>query len=376
MKDVKRCTRCILPESLPSVERDINGVCNYCRTYDRLFSNWEHVKSQRKKEFEHLLQRVKRLNRPYDCLIPLSGGKDSTYTLYLCNKIYGLKCLCVTFDNGFLSEYARMNIKNALKATGADHIFYSINRNILLKLYKLFLIKCGQFCPVCMRGIELSTEMAVKAFRIPLVVYGTGGRFTYLGFIPELFQDGDVHFMKKVVTGETLEKDVGPILLNFTSNIQKIIRITCELLRLPNPMLTNRIALYDYIDTNYDEIYNTIKQEMGWKKPVDQFEHMDCILHEIPFYIHTLKFPELTTDTLYYSGLIRLGRMTREEAMNLISNKSIKTLVPTVLDSFLREIGMSKDEFEASVRDWRKVEKFRKKENVIVSIYRRRIARV
>lgn len=153
-------------------------------------------------------------------------------------------------------------------------------------------------------------------------------------------------------------------------------RITCELLRLPNPMLTNRIALYDYIDANYDEIYNTIKQEMGWKKPVDQFEHMDCILHEIPFYIHTLKFPELTTDTLYYSGLIRLGRMTREEAMNLESNNPIKTLVPTVLDSFLREIGMSKDEFEASVRDWRKVEKFRKKENVIVSIYRRRIARV
>ena len=88
MKDVKRCTRCILPESLPSVELDKSGVCNYCRTYDRLFSNWENVKSQRKKEFEHLLQRVKRLNRPYDCLIPLSGGKDSTYTLYLFNKIF------------------------------------------------------------------------------------------------------------------------------------------------------------------------------------------------------------------------------------------------------------------------------------------------
>ena len=111
MKDIKRCMRCILPESLPSVELDKNGICNHCKTYDRLFSNWEDVKSQRKKEFEDLLQRAKRLNRNYDCLILLSGGKDSTYALYLCDKIYKLKCLCITFDNGFLVEQAKNNIK-------------------------------------------------------------------------------------------------------------------------------------------------------------------------------------------------------------------------------------------------------------------------
>jgi len=81
MKDIKRCKRCILPESLPSVKLDKNGICNHCNTYDRLFSNWKDVKSQRKKEFEDLLEWAKRLNRNYDCLILLSGGKDSTYAL-------------------------------------------------------------------------------------------------------------------------------------------------------------------------------------------------------------------------------------------------------------------------------------------------------
>ena len=80
----------------------------------------------KKKQFEQIIEKVKKQNAEYDCLIPLSGGKDSTYALYVCDKIYNLKCLCITFDNGFLSDYARKNIKNAINATRADHIYFRV----------------------------------------------------------------------------------------------------------------------------------------------------------------------------------------------------------------------------------------------------------
>ena len=359
MAEIKRCARCILPTSLPSVKLDNEEICNYCRNHEKMLDTWEKTKSKRKEEFEALIQRVKQLNRPYDCLIPLSGGKDSTYALYVCSKMYGLKCLCVTFDNGFLSDYAKSNISNAIEKTGADHIYYRIDRALLLQLYKLFLLKTGQFCPVCMRGIELSTEYAAKIFKVPLIVYGTGERFTYLGFIPEIFQAGDVPFIKEVLKGEPLAEAVGPMTVNLTSTIKRVISFSFRLLKIRNFMTPQRVGLYDYIEANYDAIYTTITQEMGWKKPENQFEHMDCLLHELPFYMHTLKFPELSKDTLYHSGLIRLGRMTREEAINRINNKQNER--PAILDSFLEELEMSNNEFEESIRDWRKIERYRKK---------------
>lgn len=226
VEEIRRCKRCVLPESLPSLTLDNNGICNHCTTYYRLFGNWEDRKLKRGKEFENLLQKAKRLNRPYDCLIPLSGGKDSTYALYLCSQVYGLKCLCVTFDNGFLSEYARKNIQNAIRISGADHMFFSINRSTLLELFEIFLIKCGNFCPACMRGIRVSVEKAAKMFRIPLVISGGGRRVAYLSFLPEIFEGGTESFFKNVVKGEAVEKVVSQMYLN--SNTVNIMRILLE----------------------------------------------------------------------------------------------------------------------------------------------------
>jgi len=371
VRNIARCTRCVLPTALPSVKMDQNGVCNYCLEYERLFGNWTQIQERRKKEFEELVGKAKRLKRRYDCLIPLSGGKDSTYALYICSKVYGLKCLCITFDNGFLSQYAKENIDNAIKATNADHIFYTVDRNVLLRLYRLFLLKCGNFCPVCMRGIDLSMHMASQYFKIPIVVGGDARRIAYLGFIPELFEGGGWYFFNRVVENDEFQKDAAPLLMNpYGSNLRKIAHLTCSLLRIPTPMVGKHIGIFDYIDISLDEVCNILKKEMGWASPTEEIEHMDCVLHEIPFYIHTLKFPELTTTTCYHSGLIRLGIMTRERALDIEILGLTNRRTPKVLDSFLREIEISREEFEVSVRDWRKMDKFRnRKRRVIASLY-------
>ena len=122
METVKRCYKCLLPASMPGITFNANGVCNYCLEYENNFKNWDEIKERKKVEFQKILWKAQKLKRAYDCLVPLSGGKDSTYVLYLCSKIYKLKTLAVTFDNGFLSDLAKENITNALKFTDAEHI--------------------------------------------------------------------------------------------------------------------------------------------------------------------------------------------------------------------------------------------------------------
>jgi hypothetical protein len=288
---IKRCLNCVLPTSLPSVKLDKNGICNHCRAYEEKKDRYNT--EDRKEEFVKIVQQAKASSIGYDCLITLSGGKDSTYALYLCDKVYNLKCLCVTFDNGFMSDRARENIKNAIQFTNADHIFYTINKGFMLELYRLFLKKCGNFCSVCMYGIGLCKKISSKEFKIPLLVSGDGVLRSYLGSFPEVFQGGDSDFFKNIVKGSPIEKSAKQMFMpsSLYRNLGRILRIGLKLLRI---RLKEReflyIPIYDYFSPSREKVYETIKREMGWNDSGGEAEHMDCLLHEIPFYIHTLLF--------------------------------------------------------------------------------------
>jgi hypothetical protein len=349
-----------------------------------LFGDWEAVKVQRKNEFEDLLMRAQQLKHEYDCLVPLSGGKDSTYALYLCAKVYKLKCLAVTFDNGFLTEHARTNIRSALKAAGADHFFYTIDRNLLLKLYRHFLAKSGDFCSVCMRGITVAIQRAVSAFSPPLVVTGSAKRISYLYSFPEVFQGGDQGFFSTVLDDPCLRREAAPLLagasrqrqavaaqlrrIGLKSAASKLLQIARSAAfrsqivpesLVPRPVIY--VGPYDYMDVSPVEVCGTIRREMGWKSPPEELEHIDCALHELPFYIHTRKFPALSMHTFYRSSLVRRGLMTREEAIRAEERELATLTAPAALEPFLDEIGMSAGEFESSVLDWRMLDAFRQK---------------
>lgn len=392
MSNQNRCVRCLLPASLPSVHLDDDGVCNQCKSWDQVVANWAKNKEKRHLELEGTVAWAKAQKRPYDCLVPLSGGKDSTYALYLFSQVYGLKCLCVTFDNGFLSPHARRNIENAIRATGAHHRFHQVDRALLYNLYRLHLSKSGQFCSVCMRGIGQSVNLAIREFKVPLVVSGTGDRINFLsdGQMPELVEFGDAGYFCRVVKGTDLEKASRTLLQDQHSH-----RLTAALDRAANgiaaalpsglprrawwalhargrsvlkqsgiekpPLPFRWVRLYDQVDVSFEDMIRTLRNEMNWSQPEGgRFEHMDCLVEDLKVYIQTRKFPGLSRSTIEHSGLIRLGRLGAEEASRIQHDEAVQDEKPPVLDSFLAEVGMSRAEFEDAVRDWRKIETFRK----------------
>jgi len=115
---LKRCTKCILPSSMPYIEFDSHGVCNYCRSY-------------RKKEVKGSLDNLQSLINRYNiktgnpCIVPFSGGRDSTYALHLAKSVLDLPCITYTYDWGLVTDLARRNISRVCSKLNVENIVIS-----------------------------------------------------------------------------------------------------------------------------------------------------------------------------------------------------------------------------------------------------------
>jgi asparagine synthetase B (glutamine-hydrolysing) len=115
---LKRCTKCILPETFPFIKFDENGVCNYCNHY-------KPITLKGKDAFVELAREYKSGNAQHDCLLPFSGGRDSSYALHYVKKELGLNPIAFSYDWGMLTDLARRNQARMCGALGVEHILIS-----------------------------------------------------------------------------------------------------------------------------------------------------------------------------------------------------------------------------------------------------------
>jgi len=115
---LKRCTRCILPETFPFIEYDSKGVCNYC-------NNYQPLKFKGRENFKNLLDSYRSINGSPDCLIPFSGGRDSSYALHFVKKELGMTPLAFSYDWGMLTDLGRRNQARMCGKLGVEHILVS-----------------------------------------------------------------------------------------------------------------------------------------------------------------------------------------------------------------------------------------------------------
>jgi asparagine synthetase B (glutamine-hydrolysing) len=116
IKNLKRCTKCILPETFPFIEYDEKGVCNYCKNY---------IKKSRPKtldELQKIIEPYRKKGKQIDVIVPFSGGRDSTYSLHLIKNELGLKPITYTYDWGLVTDLARRNIARVCGKLGVENI--------------------------------------------------------------------------------------------------------------------------------------------------------------------------------------------------------------------------------------------------------------
>lgn len=282
------------------------------------------------------------MHKEFDALIPYSGGKDSTFVLYVSKKELKLNCLAYTLDNGYLSDYAKANIERTCKKLGVEHVYYRFNTDLMNRLFALFVRKTGYPCSVCMRAIAVGIDKVAKMYDIPLIIGGTSARTELLGTY-EMSEHGSRAHMRAVLKDEPIADECKRMLSTYSIR-RKFGHILFRLTGRKKLISHAWFQLADYIDWNYEYIHDTITRELDWAAPRDS-EHMDCKIHIIQKYIQKRRFPDLDLDRLKFARLIMAGQMTREEALENLENSKSK-ISESALKLFLRDIKMKKEEFD------------------------------
>lgn len=176
-KSISWCINCVTPDSRPNIKINPKGVCNACESSfkKRYNINW----NKRKKEFLKITKNIKRKKSNYDCIIPVSGGKDSTWQTLTALE-YGLKPLCITWRTPVRTEVGKKNLQNLINL-GVDHYDVSINPKIekefSLKTFK----KLGSpAIPMHMALHAIPVNLAIK-LKVPLILWGENSAFEYGG---------------------------------------------------------------------------------------------------------------------------------------------------------------------------------------------------
>lgn len=174
---LRYCTQCVMPDTKPDLHFDEHGVCHACRSFEqRKQVDWD----ARRRELDEILARYRSPDGSnWDCIVPVSGGKDSTYQVVRMLQL-GLNPLCVTSTTCDLSELGRVNIEN-IKQLGVDYIEMSPNPRVRARLNRIGLTEVGDISWPEHVGIFTIPVRAAVQYKVPLIVWGENSQNEYGG---------------------------------------------------------------------------------------------------------------------------------------------------------------------------------------------------
>ena len=342
--ELQRCSRCTLPITWETVFFDEEGVCNICKNWDvkQKDINWP----ERENMFREIVADAVARKGEYDCIVPFSGGKDSTYTLWAIVRKYGMKPLVVSFDHWFYRPRMLENRKRTFLRLGVDVLTFTPNWRIVRKLMRESLLRKGDFCWHCHAGVfSYPMQIAVK-FGIPLLIWGEGGGEyeAYFKFA-DLEETDEWKFNRRIILGMRAEdmagfigediRDLSPFVYPKREDLERV--------------GVRSLPLGKYESWDVQEHVRIIRDELDWKEdelesglPGLTYEKIECMFCGIRDYVKFLKrgFSRITHLTTLD---IRHGRMSRDEAMDLIRKYDGRR--PKSLAVFLEYIGMTEEEF-------------------------------
>ncbi len=368
---IKYCCNCVYPETKPDLTFDEDGVCDACRFANvKDTTDWD----SRRKELVEIFNKFKNKDGSnYDCVIPVSGGKDSHFQTYMVKEEFGLNPLCVSYHLPEFTDLGRKNIEN-LKNLGVDCLEFTPNPEICRKMQKIGLIEFGDAqWPEHFGIFTVPVQVAVR-YNIPLIVWGENSQAEYGGPLKDSTNRYlDSKWCKEYGTrvGGQSNSYFGPEVMLQHGIDRKFLNPYIypsddEIKRVG----VTGIFLGSFLKWNIKNQLEKVR-ELGFtlhdgpsEGTFTNYENLDNKIQGIHDYFKWLKFGYgRTTDNA--SVQIRLNWLNREEAMKLVQEYEGK-LPEKYLNEFLDQWDMSRDEFFKIADKFTNKELFKKDENGIL----------
>ncbi|MFA5060538.1 MAG: N-acetyl sugar amidotransferase [Candidatus Omnitrophota bacterium] len=333
------CTRCVLDTTIPEIRFDENGVCQYCKIHDDLEKEYP-LNDDGKRKLDRWVEKIKKdgQGKPYDIIVGVSGGRDSTFGLYMVVKL-GLRPLAVHFDNGWNSEIAVTNIKRATEKLNVDLHTFVVDWDEFKDLQISFL-------KASTSDAEIPTDVAIHGIlhrvaaqeNIKYILFAHS--FRTEGFSPIGWTYMDGRYIREV------QKKFG----------------TKKLKTFPNLTISNFfyyrlikkiqvVPLLSLMEYRHKEAQELLEKELGWKY-YGGHHHESYYTHFFQSFYLPRKF-NIDKRKLEYSALIRSGQMTREAALTDIT-QNVYPYDEELVKYTMNKLGLSKEDFESIMKAPRK----------------------
>lgn len=340
------CSRCIMPNTQEGQSFDESGICNVCRSSeDKMRIDW----AERRNNLTEILEEAKLRNadNEYDCLIPISGGKDSTFQLHVLVKEFGMRPLAATFSHNWFTSVGVYNLFNALEKFDIDHVMFTPKRSLVNRLAKKSLSKIGDSCWHCHAGVGAYPLRVAKDYGIDLVIWGesvaeSSSRGTYKDPIMKFDQDYFLKVSAKISPTDFVDEDVS------MQELKKFESLSSdEYSRLE----ITGIHLGDFLFWDEERQTEFVKEEYGWREDVIEgtykgYKSAECIMPGVHDFACYLK-RGYGRASFHTSADIRAGLMSREEVDIEIINKERQ--VPATLSYFTEITGIDLETFIESI---------------------------
>ncbi len=355
---MRYCIRCVYPENAkPYIIFDDDGVCSGCRTSEQYYKvDWKERESIFKEILEEYKIKAEKNKSHYDCIIPVSGGKDSHYQAHIIKNKYGLNPLFVTYNHLFNAPLGVRNLHNLINKFNCDLVRFTTNPGTARKISRYMLKKCGDLTWHYHCGILTFPIQVAVRYKIPLIIWAENNFYYNVG----AFNPGDmVEFSRKhrkdfglrgleaegmIGHDDITRGDISPFVYPSDEEIEGV--------GVRGIYLSNFI-LWD--EKKQGEMMIDMYDFQPAKAPRDRTFNLYAKLDDYHAngahdYLKFLKFGygRATDDAAI---MIRAGRMTREEGIELVNKHD--HVRPRDLDVWLNFVGMDEKEFLGHVESQR-----------------------
>lgn len=339
---IKTCSICLCDSTFPNIKFDNEGKCSYCNLHDKMeeiFPNKEKGKIKINKLVKEIKQRNKR--EKYDCIIGISGGGDSIFTLWLCVKVYNLRALAVHYNGGFGNPIAGENMKKATKLLNIDfEIITSDWRETKDLTISLLKASVPDIALVHDLGFAATLFASSNKNKVKDIIIGQSWRTEGIAPLKWNYYDGlylkDIH--KKF--GSMKLRKWTPNDCGYSLGLFQVIYY----------VIFKRIrscSLLYYYDYDRSEARKIIREELGWE---DTGAHYYDDLYQVLYTIYLKKKFNIDRRKFNYSALIRSNQLDRKKAIERINNPNYPLFNEDGLRLCLERLGISYDFFEECIK--------------------------